>query len=206
MSPKGCSLEAYETFLETDQAVAGDIWEEYSKRRWAQQRLRLYGGKKRVFAHFFNSIEKVGKKRGGHRPILVAYGSAKMAPGGKGEVSVPVSRAFKECNARFETHIVDEFRTTRVCFMDDSILEKVGVIKEKPTGERETETVRGLLWCRSTNETRSAGNGKFISRDKNGALNILRCFLLPKRPAVLDRRLCTGQKLPNPVIGRLILR
>lgn len=205
-SPKGCSLKAYETFLETDQAVSGNVWEEYSKRRWAQQRLRLYGGKKRVFAHFFNSIEKAGKKRGDHRPILVAYGSAKMAPGGKGEVSVPVSRAFKECNARFETHVVDEFRTTRVCFKDDSILEKVGVINKKPTGERETETVRGLLWCRSTNETRSAGNGKFISRDKNGALNILRCFLLPKRPAVLDRRLCTGQKLPNPIIGRLILR
>ena len=45
--------------------------------------MRLYGGKKRVFAKFFNGLVSKGKK------TVVAYGAAKFAPGGKGEMAVP---------------------------------------------------------------------------------------------------------------------
>jgi hypothetical protein len=43
-----------------------------------------------VFAKFFNGLVSKGKK------TVVAYGAAKFAPGGKGEMAVPTSRACKE--------------------------------------------------------------------------------------------------------------
>jgi hypothetical protein len=44
--------------------------------------------------------------------IVIAFGSAKFVLGGRNEVSVPTSRAFKECQMTFPTIVVDEFRTT----------------------------------------------------------------------------------------------
>jgi hypothetical protein len=44
--------------------------------------MRLYGGKKRVFAKFFKGLVSKGKK------TVVA----KFAPGGKGEMAVPTSK------------------------------------------------------------------------------------------------------------------
>jgi hypothetical protein len=56
-----------------------------SKSRWGAQRLRLYGGKKRVLARFFNEVQAdVGERK----TIVIAYGSSKFAPGGKGELSI----------------------------------------------------------------------------------------------------------------------
>ena len=94
------------------------LWNEYMKDRWGRQRLRLYGGKKRVFARYFNNIKNfdISKK------VIIAYGSAKFA---SGEISVPTSSAYKECNLRFPIIVVDEFRTTRVHHEDDSILEYI---------------------------------------------------------------------------------
>eukprot|EP00963_Diacronema_lutheri_P007225 scaffold633_cov321-Pavlova_lutheri.AAC.3 len=43
---------------------------------------------------------------------LVAYGAAKFASGGHGEVAMPTSRAFKVCVQRLKTAPVDEFGTT----------------------------------------------------------------------------------------------
>jgi hypothetical protein len=109
--------------------------------------------------------------------IVLAYGSAKFAPGGKGEMSVPTSTAFKECTYRFVTHVVDEFRTSKINYKDDQILERVKRV------DKNTD-VRGLLWCCSTIHA----NGKFVDRDVNGALNIRRCLIQPSRPRCLQRR------------------
>ncbi len=88
--------------------------------------MTLYGGKKKTFAKFFNKMTTNNdyydyKKRN----VIIAYGSAKFAPGGKKEISVPTSSAFKECRYRFRTLVIDEFRTTAVHYEDDSILQKV---------------------------------------------------------------------------------
>jgi hypothetical protein len=80
------------------------VWKETLHPKWANQRLRMYGGKKRVFANYFSQLETPGKK------TVVAFGYAKFAPGGKNEISVPTNWAFKECSYRFQTHAVDEFR------------------------------------------------------------------------------------------------
>jgi hypothetical protein len=111
---------------------------------------------------------------------VLAYGAAKFAPGGKGELAVPVSRGFKECATRFEIVPVDEFRTTKLYHKDFSILNKVAIKQ----GEKITD-LRGLSWY-STKENDKPS--KFVNRDLNAAINILRCVALPKRPIELSRR------------------
>jgi hypothetical protein len=135
------------------------------------QRLRLYGGKKRVFANFFNKMKTVGKT------TIVGFGSAKFSPNGKGETSVPTNRSYKECCYRFATAPIDEFRTSRIYYKDkETILNKV--IKRSNRKE-----VRGLLWCCSTTKKEN----KFIDRDLNAAINILHCLVNPVRPKMLCR-------------------
>ena len=189
-SPKGVDLSAFLHFLAVDLSVANAIWEELLKKRWSQQRLRLYGGKKRVIDKFFTRMrENDGRK------TIVAYGAAKVKPGGRGEISVPTSGVYKTCKEKFETYLVDEFRSTRVHHEDDTILQGVG----RMVGDDKIEDVRGLLWCGSTRQ----GNSKFVNRDLNGALNIRRCLLLQERPAIMDRSRCRGQRLTK-TIGKII--
>jgi hypothetical protein len=148
------------------------------KPRWARQRFRLYGAKKRVFANFFNTIaNKDPSKR-----VVVAYGSAKFAPGGRGELAVPTTRAYKECRHRFPTAMVDEFRTTKISSIDDKVLEQVQRLKHK--GKGSNTVLRGLLWSSTSN--------KFVNRDRNAALNILRCATLAVRPSILTRQDAQG--------------
>ena len=87
-SSKGADKSVFLAYLKVVMEHYDVFWSEYMKPRWANQRLRLYGGKKKTFAKFFNRMEAPGRK------IVIAYGSAKFAPGGKNEISVPTSRAF----------------------------------------------------------------------------------------------------------------
>jgi hypothetical protein len=57
------------------------------------------------------------------------------------------------------------------------------------------KTVRGLLWC-------GGAVNAFVDRDKNAALNILRCATSKKRPRVLTR--VQGAPALKPVITRWI--
>jgi hypothetical protein len=177
VTTKGVSVVKHERYIAVYSNHQDAIWEEYFKPRWARQRLRLYGAKKRVFSKFFNEIES---RDAGSR-VVVAYGGAKFAAGGKGEVSVPTSRAFKECSLRFPTIVVDEFRTTKVFEEDDSILGRVQLKRFKG----KATVLRDLLWSSTKN--------KFVGRDLNAALNILRCATLPNRPPILDRKMADGK-------------
>ena len=186
VSTKGINLERHKDFVEVYLQNYDALWGEYLKTRWARQRLRLYGGKKRVFAKFFEAIKDCDRTR----RVVIAYGSAQFAPGGKGEISVPTSRAYAECAMRLPTLVVDEFRSTRVHHEDGSLLQGV---QRRDTNER----LRGLLWCSSTNNT------KFVNRDLNAAINIRRCVTSPVRPLELTRM--KGQPaLPRMTVGKII--
>ena len=191
-SPKVTTLAGFLQYVDAVMATKEAFWEEYLKPRWARQRLRTYGGKKRVFANFFNRVEKDTPKG---MVTVVSYGSAKFAPGGKGEISAPVGRAYKECSSRMITKYTDEFRSTRVYYGDGkTILEAVGCYKKY-----QKVKVRGLLWCESTN---SKFNGKLVNRDLNAALNIRRC--LTDRPDSMMRSKNVGSRLSTPVIRRML--
>jgi hypothetical protein len=178
-SSKSTCIHKFREYVETVLSVQEALWGQYLKRHWKEQRLRLYGGKKRVFANFINRLNPDAN-------TVLAYGSAKFASGGRGEMSVPTSRAFKECKSRIPIVLVDEFRTSKVHWKDDKILKTV--VKRNEDGK--LAVVRGLLWCGSTNEI-----NKFVNRDLNAAINILRCATLPSRPAMLDRRRGSRKKI-----------
>lgn len=171
VSSKGADLEEHARYVDSEIKHRDAVWSENFKKRWSRQRMRLYGGKKRVFARFFNRIQN----RDEAFPVTIVYGSAKFAPGGRGEVSVPTSRMYKECCYRFPTVAMDEFRTTKIFAEDDSLLHQVQHRKDRRTNR----AIRGLLW--------STTKSKFVNRDKNAALNILRCATSTQRPKILSR-------------------
>ena len=191
VTSKGTELPVHQRFLAVVLDTHDLLWSEYLKARWANQRLRLYGGKQRVFATFLKGVADGATAAGGCKPLVVAYGAAKFAPGSKGELSVPTSRAYKECVQRFRCVLVDEFRTTMVHAGDGSVLKQVW-------SKRKKAAVRGLMWCGSTN------NGKFVDRDLNAALNIRRCLAASERPVELCR--VAGQGRLPKVVGKRIRR
>lgn len=100
VSSKGSGLQSFSAYMTAYLSVQETLWQEYLKPRWARQRLRLYGGKKRTYALFFNKLEAL-KPPGGR--IVVAYGASKFSPSGPGRMAGPTSRLFKECKNRFPT-------------------------------------------------------------------------------------------------------
>ena len=185
-SPKGCNLETFNKFVDNYLENWDVLWNEYGADKWSKQRMKLYGGKKRVFANFFNKMKRDNK-------IVVGYGSAKFSPTGKNEVAVPTSRAYKECTHRFKTVPVDEFRTSKIYHGDSS------TILQTVKREDKNRVIRGLLWYSSTIESEN----KFVNRDVNAAINILNCLLYPKRPTML----CRSDKNKKIVqtVGKVIL-
>ncbi len=171
-SPKSTNVDNFHRYISALNDVEDALWKVYLHRKWRDQTLRLYGGKKRAFANFLNRLNL-------DENTVVAFGSAKFAPTGKGELSCPTTRAYKEMSYRSKTILIDEYRTSKVHWEDDSILEKVNKPNLKKGGYK---TVRGLLWCGSTNFN------KFVNRDMNAAINIWRCGMMyPSRPPSLTR-------------------
>lgn len=169
---------------------AATLWTEYLRHRWARQRLTLYGGKKRVFANFFNRLIKEFSE-GGQRRVVVAYGNGKFASGGVGEQSVPTVRAYKECVSRVTTYLTDEFRTSKVHYIDHSVLQFVATLSSPRM------SLRGLLY----NPTLR----RFVSRDLNAAMNI-RSLLIGPRPVIFCRQSGTGgtvQALQQEIFKRV---
>ena len=127
------------------------------------------------------SFGRNGVETSGYAPI----GSS------KGEIAVPVSRAFKECKSRFTTIPTDEFRTTAISWKEQVVLQSVNITE----GGR---CVRGLLWCGSTNDTVS----KFVNRDLNAAINIRQCLTLRELPYLMRRS--ENHPALTKTIGRFI--
>ena len=179
VSSKGNSLEGFASYLSVWKTVYPILWSEYTKSRWSEGRFRLYGGKKRAFATYFNHLEDVVKAETGKDKIVISYGSAKFPSTGKGEVAVPTSRAYKECHARFDTFAVPEFRTSLVHHETLSVLRLVG---SRKTGQE----IRGLRWCCSTNQEVCK---HLVSRDQNAAINIRNILLWGRlgRPEIFTR-------------------
>lgn len=172
-SSKGCGLKEFNLFVRNYLDSWTVLWKEYGSEKWSIQKMKLYGGKKRVFANFFNKMSQKSNKQ-----IVVGYGSAKFNPTAKNELAVPTSRAYKECSYRFKTILVDEFRTSKIYHEDERTILQMVKRKDK------NKVIRGLLWYSSTIESKN----KFVNRDLNAALNILSCLVKAKRPEMLSRK------------------
>ena len=173
-SPKTANPQQFDTYIRQYSIVYEDLWENKCKKKWGQLKFRNYRNKRKVIDNFLQSMHQKGEMK----PVI-AYGAAKFASGGKGELSVPVKYIKERCSHYYKTVLVDEYRTSCVCPWCDQLLEKV----VKKVGENEFREVRGLRRCCSTVCSRFP----FKNRDLVGALNILRCFVDDKRPATLTR-------------------
>ena len=174
VSLKGNNLDNHLVYLEVYNKHKEILWEEYTKKKWSRQRLSLYGGKRRVVETFFNKIKSFNPKK----QVVVAYGSSKFASGGKGEISVPTTSMFKSFSRTFKTIPTCEFRTTFVHHETDELLRVVGTQKDRK------KSLHDLLWYESTSDK---NRSKFVSRDFNASINILRCIDSSKRPLSLSR-------------------
>ena len=143
------------------------LWVEYLKRRWARQRFAVHSGKTSVINKFLSSLQDESGRR-----TVIAYGSAKFSSTNKGELAAPTTRLYNACVRHYKTVLVDEFRTTQIHYKTDERLSKV---------YEDGKEVRGLRWCSSTIGC------KFIDRDINAALNMLRCYMCEERPQALRR-------------------
>jgi hypothetical protein len=86
------------------------MWNEYSKKRWARNRLRVYSGKQSVFDKFFNKL----KDNSGRR-VVIAYGDAGFKSSSKNERSAPTTRLLRETKKHFDVVMINEYNTTRIC-------------------------------------------------------------------------------------------
>ena len=157
--------------------------------------MRLYGGKKRSFARFLNEMQTVKDtmRRDKRGKIVVAYGSGRFPSSGPGRKSAPVTRAFKEFSNRYDTYLIDEYRTTWVHHRTGEVLQAV-------RSRNKRKMVRGLLWCGSTMRSRSK---HFLNRDMNAAINIRNCMANGTRPECLTRT-PDKEAINKSVVGREI--
>lgn len=134
-------------------------------------------------------------------PPVIAYGAAKFSCTIKGTLSTPASRAFLKCKQRYRTVLVDEYNTSQYCPRCDAKLVTPKVPRMCRDGTTRMFDSRSVKRCTSPGCLRVATEHPLesvrevavthasyeMSRDKVGALNILRCATESVRPAHLCR-------------------
>ena len=162
------------------------LWDALGKRIWAKRRFHLYGAKKRVLDTFVQSLVPT---RRDPRPVIVGYGAANYASGGRGERSTPVKRVRRLFSQKLPTILVDEMNSTKMCADCRAPMSKIRAKRErKRRGAgaadgaadgaveetfEETFEVHGARYCR---ECAKSGRG-IKQRDTNAAKNIEACLL-----------------------------
>lgn len=165
-SPKCTTVEGWIQVLGVHIKHYHTLWDAKTQARWSQERFRLHCLKKRSQDRFLNEMDAPGEAR-------ILYGGAKFASTGKGEVAVPTTGIFMAVQSKFkETVLVHEHRTSKVCQACDGTLSSV---------HEDGREVRGLRWCKTCR--------KFLDRDRNAALNILRCD--PRACCARPQSLCS---------------
>ncbi len=78
------------------------------------------------------------------RPLRIAYGAAKFAPGGRGVIAAPTSQAYKACKQRYKqlVRLINEFRSSKIHWETNAILTSVVEI----VSDNQVKILRGLQW------------------------------------------------------------
>ena len=75
---------------------------------------------------------------------IIAYGSAKFSPNGKGELSAPTCFVYKSVSRRFKTELIDEYNSSQACNCHDEKCHKVCKSWKDENGKNVVREVRGL--------------------------------------------------------------
>lgn len=197
-SAKTSSMVNFMEHVERLSRVYGELWAEYTKKRWARSRMDVYIRKPQAIDRFLEEVEAAyGEIK------VVHYGGAKWSPSGKGRETMPVCSARRRWVLRFGSvvNIVDEYLTTQCCYKCGA---RTRSVREKD-GENASKEVRGLRCCESSKcgtFTKGKFRGALVDRDMQGAMNIMACGKAGKdRPLHLTRQ-GAGDKLTGWVLVR----
>ena len=185
VSPRTANSKQWDQFLENLLSVYTVLWEEKAGKKWARERFRVYGLRRKVLDRFLHRM--VGKVK-----PLILYGAAEFSSTARNELSAPTSALSRHCARFAPLRLVDEYNTTKVCARCDCVLSAVA----RQLDDGTIQEIRGLRRCSSN----VCSQASFVDRDKNAALNILRCGLVEERPTALIR----GTRNPAPT--RWVLR
>eukprot|EP00960_Hanusia_phi_P077890 768750-Hanusia_phi.AAC.6 len=171
VSSKTAFTRKFEEFLDVDIWYGAIARGHYCKRRCGRVRLIITLARCVVSK---NSSTVYGSR---------AYGNASFASTGRGDKAVPVKWIKRECQKRYSTVDVDEFRTTKCC----SFCPILSTVRRRQVsyGTERTVRVRGLKLCES--HQACCSRSRFVFRDAKAALNIMACFENTKRPEFLRR-------------------
>lgn len=198
VSSKTMSMATFKEHVSRLSKVYGQLWSEYTKKRWARGRLDVYIRKPQAIDRFLEEVEATyGDIK------VVHYGGATWSPSGKGRATMPVCAARRRWVLRFGSivNIVDEYLTTQCCYKCGA---RTRSVREKD-GENASKEVRGLRCCESSKcgtLTKGKFRGALVDRDLQGAMNIMACGKAGKdRPSHLTRQ-GASDKLTGGVLVR----
>jgi hypothetical protein len=155
------------------------LWGEKLKRRWARGRLDTYIRKPKAIDRYVHEVEKQGEV------MKVSYGAGRWSPSQRGRETTPVDAVSKRWKMIFRDKMtmVDEYLTSQCCM-------RCGCRTRPVAYQGATRCVRGLVCCDSS----TCGPRRLISRDFQGAWNIMVCGTAAKRPLVLTRQSGTTKR------------
>jgi hypothetical protein len=153
-SPKTSDPNVFDEFLRDYISVYHILWPHKTQAKYSRERFRCYTLKRKTLDLFFNNFSK---DKSLPKPYI-AYGGAKFSATSRNEISAPTSSMLTRhsaarsaahegekvefalqagaasphharCRNKFPTKIVDEFRTTKVCFDCESVMSPIREVR-----------------------------------------------------------------------------
>jgi hypothetical protein len=128
-STLGVDVNAMVKHAEAIRLKSDMIWKFALARKTRNAALRNIAGKRRALArHWIRVRRECGAPKGAN--VTHAYGSAKVSPNGRGNLSVPTSQHYRIAKQIFpETILADEWRTSQVCDVTNADMAQVIVCR-----------------------------------------------------------------------------
>ena len=145
--------------------VYNRLWSARIQRKRSKESFRVFSVKQSILDRFFMSFMK-----GGLPKPIIAYGTAQMRAGGRGELSVPVKRVYNVCKRFYSTFQVNEHLTTQ-CHSECG--SRMHPVKK----EQAEKPVRGLKYCPVCHQ--------FVNRDRDACKSIYHAATFETRPFYL---------------------
>ena len=154
-----------------------ELWKTFAvTRKRSGLNFRIYQFKRRTLDKFLQDLKpRDDNKEYIHTRHVMLYGAGTFGSGGRGERSVPLKYVKKQCGYYFNTHEVNEFRTSQIC--PDCSRCRLHDVEKSTHGEQPTK-IRGLKWCPYF----ECRHNPLKNRDEVGARNIMKRGLGDQNP------------------------
>ena len=189
LNSKTCNYEKFKKYCIEKNKINNKLYSHYEKTFFRKFKLNAYTNTKKSENKMIKNFEnKFGKP---YKNIFILGDYDKGSYNMKGLEPV-ICKKFRRIfrNAGYKTYLINEFRTSKLCSCCNEELEyflERPSHKPKLMKENKTETVHGLLRCKSVKHKREV----IHNRDKNAVQNMLNIvksiFETGKRPDIFCR-------------------